>query len=216
MPKPRSLEVGVVQRLQIPRSYSQGERVQLSYELITELCAWIKNCLYLEVAARAVGVTHKQVLGWVAEGRDLVLRIENGQFSPSSCTVRQAMLVDLYIELSETLAQAEAEDTVRMENLAKLGDFNAIKFRLERRFPGRWGQRKTLAIETANNDIEDLATEERARTKADPGLRIIDYKQEIKDSEEFKLLEEQYQRDLAAAETVEIIEEAEDGQQPDH
>lgn len=131
------------------------------------------------------------------EGRELVQRIENGQFVDYRMPVRFALLVDLYVELTEVLAESEVDDVKRLAALAELGDFRAIKFRLERRNPQRWGKTEQLMINQGNQGVEP---------------RIVDYKEEISESDEFKLLEEGDKDDFVDPDLEiegEVIEDAE-------
>lgn len=184
MAKPRNQ----IQQIAEPRNLYRV-RGKISYDLIDVLVENARKSLYLETACAIAGVTHNTVQTWLKEGKDILGRIESGQLYASQCTPKQAMCVDLYIEMHEALANTEMDDVQRMEALAQLGDFRAVKFRLERRSPERWGKRDALSIDNGNQG---------------QAPRIVNYQEEIAEAPEFAMLEESYpEEDIEDAEVIE-------------
>lgn len=178
----------------VPRSHTQHERgVQITYELIDELVEATEKALHLEVACAKVGVTPMTVDRWLHDGRDMLERLEMGQILESQLTVRQARLVDLYIEMAKVIAENEISGVAALEKLIKLGDFRAIKFKLERTSHKRWGKKDHLTID--DNTSKPMNQEP----------RIVDYSSEIALAAELKALDEG-EEILPLSEDVEEVE----------
>lgn len=172
----------------------RGQGRAISYELIDQLKEKLEVSFYIETACAAVGVTALTVKGWLHTGRDFLERLEAGQIRDYQLSDQQMMCVDLFIELNMVVAENEIKDLEALEELVSEGDFRAIKFRLERRAPERWGKRDHLTIDDGSEQ----------RVSQEP--RIVDYSQEIAEAEEFRMLEEEFQP-VSEIEDVEIITE---------
>lgn len=163
-----------------PDAYGRKGRL-LTYETVDELVAATKEALYIETACAKVGVTQLTVEEWIKHGKDMLERLETGQVYERDLTFHMAACVDLFIDLNKVLAEAEIEDISMLNKLVTLGDFRAIKFKLERRSPTRWGKKDHLSIDDGKG--QRVAQEQ----------RVVDYKAEIEAAEEFKMLEEEFE-----------------------
>jgi hypothetical protein len=161
--------------------------------LVDQLKEKLKQSMYVETACAACGVTQLTVQAWLRMGRDFLERLESGQIREYQLTESQITCVDLYIEITQIIAENEIKDLQALEELVMEGDFRAIKFRLERRSPERWGKRDHLTIDDGQN----------SRVSQEP--RVVDYSQEIQEAEEFKMLEETFEP--SSITDVEIIRE---------
>lgn len=197
----KEIVTATAQPCQEPRSWTHerdsGGRIKLTYDLLDKLKLALRRTCYLETACQLVGISNKTLIGWVHEGQDMIARLESGQITASRCTPRQAILVDMVIELQKVFAEIEAEDQERLAALASMGEFQAIKFRLERG-PGRarWGQQNemTLRIDQDPARAQDGA-------EAIQGPTVVDYAAVIGDAPELSILEG------GDIEDVEIIDE---------
>lgn len=177
----------------VPRSLHRSVGRKLEYEMIDELVEYTKQSMYVETACKAVGITELTVQDWMKLGKDMLERLETGQLRESDLTEHRAKCVDLYIELSRVLAMNEIQDVKWLNHLCELRDFRAIKFKLERTSPERWGKKDHLTIEAGSGQ----------RVAKEP--RVVDYGAEIAEADEFKMLEEEYNN--PDIEDVEIIYE---------
>lgn len=204
-PRNREIVATDVEACVEPRSFKvdrdTGGRIVLSYDLLDLLKLNLKRTCFLETACQLTGISHKTLIGWIHEGQDMLARIESGQINPSGCTPRQAILVDLVIELQQVFAEIEAEDNDRLGALASMGEFQAIKFRLERG-PGRqrWGKDDTVTLRI---DQDPATTQDGSQTIQGP--TVIDYADLIKDAPELMVL------DGGEIEDAEIVSEQEAG-----
>lgn len=171
----------------------QGGRT-ITYDLVDELKVNLERSMYVETACAAVGVTVLTVKNWLHMGRDFLERLEAGQIRDYQLSDMQMTCVDLFIELNQVIAENEMRDLDALQELVGEGDFRAIKFRLERRAPERWGKRDHLTIDDGSQQ------------KVSQEPRIVDYSAEIADAEEFRMLEEEF-KPSSEIEDVEIISE---------
>lgn len=172
----------------------RGQGRTITYDLVDQLKSKLEDSMYVETACAAVGVTPLTVKGWLHTGRDFLERLEAGQIRDYQLSDQQMTCVDLFIELNMVIAENEIKDLQALDELVTEGDFRAIKFRLERRAPERWGKRDHLTIE--NNDQQRVSQEP----------RIVDYSAEIAEADEFRMLEEQFEP-VSEIEDVDIISE---------
>lgn len=171
----------------------QGGR-RITYDLVDELKMHLERSMYVETACAAAGVTVLTVKNWLHIGRDFLERLEAGQIRDYQLSDNQMICVDLFIELNQVIAENEMKDLDQLQELVDEGDFRAIKFRLERRAPERWGKRDHLTIDDGSQQ----------RVSQEP--RVVDYSQEIAEAEEFRMLEESFEA-VSTIEDVEIISE---------
>ncbi len=112
--------------------YPKGASPKLTEELIEQIAAAIRGGCYVETASALCGVSKDTFYRWLKEalGEDA---------SP------------LHVKLSDAvkkgLAEAEARDVAVIDSAAQSGQWQAAAWRLERKFPEKWGRQARLQVE---------------------------------------------------------------------
>ena len=83
---------------------------------------------YLETAAAAAGVSTSTMREWLRRGA----REDDGIYA------------DLADAVSKATAEAEAKDVIQISKAAAEGEWRAAAWKLERRYPERYGQKLTV------------------------------------------------------------------------
>jgi hypothetical protein len=103
-------------------------------ELTPEIQNIIIECLeqgnYLETAAAMAGVHKSTVFGWLRKGRD-----------PDNIEPSYKAFV---VSVDKAQARVEVNLLARLDRAAQLGAWQADTWRLERKFPDRWGRRERV------------------------------------------------------------------------
>ncbi len=108
----------------------------LTPELKTRIVKFLRAGSPQGVAARRVGVGEVTFYKWKKQGRaDEVAGV-------------QSIHREFYEETERAVAEVETKLVRSMMTLAKGGDFKAIKYMLESRFPSRWRQHKIVEHQT--------------------------------------------------------------------
>jgi transposase len=118
----------VARRAQTKRG--RGRPSKLSPELQGRIVRQLRAGNYIETAAAACGVSKVTLYSWMRLGAD----------------EQQGPHVDFLNAVETSLAEGEQRDVARIDRAAGR-TWRAAAWRLERRHPGRWGQRVTVAIQ---------------------------------------------------------------------
>lgn len=103
----------------------RGRPPKLTPAVIEQVCNAVRGGNYLDIAASLVGINRRTLHDWLRRG----------------AAQKSGLYRELSLAVEKALAQAEARDVLRID---KAGEKNwqAIAWKLERRFPKRWGRRK--------------------------------------------------------------------------
>lgn len=140
-----------------------GPPPKLNKQLVNQIAALIQAGNYYETAAAVVGVSRSTMWRWLREGKRLRDGLELKERKWLELTTFQRHMVRLSGACEEASAQSEALGLQEITNLAKSGHFPALKWKMERRYPARWGPR--------NQEPQDGdAVEQEAEIQVDPDL----------------------------------------------
>jgi transposase len=137
-----------------------GRPTRLTPELQAKLCDAIRAGNYMETAAAFAGIRKATLHNWLRRGA----RQSQGIYHAFSEAVEKA------------LADSEARDVALIAKAAAEGQWQAAAWRLERKFPDRWGRRDRHQVEaniqgtvkvTSDEAIEELTRLLAARTPRD-------------------------------------------------
>lgn len=113
-----------------------GRPTKISDEVTDIIVTAIRGGHYVEAAAAMAGVHKSTVYDWLKRGKRERARVEqNARFRVSQ---KEAP----YVAFSDAVLKAEGEAELRLLNQLQTdsrGDWRAAAWRLERRFPKRWG-----------------------------------------------------------------------------
>jgi hypothetical protein len=169
----------------IPAEGNQPERTITISERIVAL---LEQGNYLETAARSVGIHRDTLFGWLDVARNARDK------APSRRTKHENECVAFSDAVEAAQGQAEAKDLVLLEGIARGGlelrtevvkqdpqgqvlarevrtettlpDAKVITWRLERRFPDRWGRRRLELTGADGQPIQVELTEEQGQQMA--------------------------------------------------
>lgn len=141
----------------------------LNEALITRICRTIARGNYVETALALAGVPKSTFFSWMKAGT------QQPEENPLQAKLLEAV--------ERAQAEAEARDVKRLD-LAAEDDWRAVAWRLERRFPRKWGHLERMELtgmgggpvettQTARLDLTKLSNEElelmeKLLTKAKP------------------------------------------------
>ena len=119
-----------------------GRPTKLTVELTNKICDMLRAGNYLETAAAYAGIDKATLHRWMKRGaRELerVQAIEGG----AEIAEEEQMFVDFCNSIKKALAEGEVRDMVIISNAAKQ-DWKAAAWKLERKFPEKWGRKERL------------------------------------------------------------------------
>lgn len=131
----------------------RGRPTKLNAKRQEQICEAIRRGNYLETAAAIAGIDKVTLHDWLRKGRDLRDRQpSSGKLPPH----RQA-LVDFSLAVEKAQAEAEARDVAVIDQAGQDGQWQASAWRLERKFPDRWGRRIQVADADGGSIAQGIA-----------------------------------------------------------
>ena len=135
-------------------------RVTLTQEIIDDVVAVLRNGAYIETAAAIAGISKQSLYLWARQGtRDKRL----GQ------ATLNAAFADA---IKSAQAQAEMDSLAAITKAAESGEWTAAAWRLERKFPTRWG--RFVPRELPQQRTRSVDDEAQALAKAYLAIRRAD------------------------------------------
>jgi transposase len=133
-----------------------GRPTKLTDEIQTLICNYIQAGNYIETAAAAAGINKKTLYEWLKRGK----QAQSGIYKEFSNAVEKALAISEIREL-KTIKDHSAQY------------WQAAAWRLERRFPDRWGRKDKLQadINSHQTNKEEVIFEQ--KLTADPEAREL-------------------------------------------
>lgn len=166
---------------------------KLTPETIKAVVVPIRAGNYLETAAAFAGVSKRTLHGWMKDARTIYAELEKGTKKLSKLSAKDKLLVEFLHAVEVALAESEVRDLSTIGNAAtgaqtiedgkvvsqKPGDWRAAAWRLERKFPKKFGlvqRQEHTGVDGGPIEVDDLRglTNEQLRER----LRIIDGEEE--------------------------------------
>lgn len=119
-------------------------RTKLDDELIGELVSVIRAGNYIDVAASYVGVSRQSFYRWMREGRDVERALETGRVTEDALSEMESLTLTLARSVEHALAESEVRD-LALIGRAATDNWTAAAWRLERKYPERYGKRVAVA-----------------------------------------------------------------------
>lgn len=110
---------------------------RLTPQVTRDIAQHVRHGNYLETAAAAVGVHKNTLHTWLRRGRQAIER---------AWPIKDAEYAAFHRAVHEAMAESEVRTLDRLTQ-AGAGDWRAHAWRLERRFPDRWGRRQRVEVE---------------------------------------------------------------------
>lgn len=114
---------------------------KLTKEIQDKIVHSIKSGNYIETAAVYSGVTKKTLYNWMKRANDELARVD--QQPRAKIKKSEEPFVEFLHAVEHALAFAEARDVNIIAKAAE-DDWKASAWRLERKFPDRWGRKDKL------------------------------------------------------------------------
>jgi transposase len=111
--------------------HAGGRPTKLTPEIMAKICDALRAGNYRETAAAFAGVRKSTFYEWLRRG----------------ARARKGIYRDLHDAVEKALADSEARDVMLIGKAAGEGDWQAAAWRLERKFPDRWGRRERHDID---------------------------------------------------------------------
>lgn len=132
-----------------------GRPTKLTKEVQAKICNAIRAGNYMETASAYAGISKSTLYEWLRRGEREKQRVaENNR-----ARIRKSE--QIYVEFSDSVEKALAESEVRdVALIAKASEtqWQAAAWRLERRFPERWGKKDNVQLEgnMSVNIVDDI------------------------------------------------------------
>lgn len=139
---------GLVDEVDTPARAGGGRRVpprrpsRLTPAVARTICDLLRIGAYLETAAHAVGISREALYEWLRKGHEARTRQAAGEPVTADAARYAAFVADVLA----AAATAELRDLQRIEAAAAQGDWQAAAWRLERRYPSRYGTRSAARM----------------------------------------------------------------------
>lgn len=129
-----------------------GRPAKINENLIKTITQAVKVGNYLETASAFAGISRSTLYEWLRRGKREKQRLEKND------RARMKKEEALYVLLVDSLEQAQAEAEVR--DVALIGEaaksqWQAAAWRLERKYPNKWGRTKQRENEEEGSNNED-------------------------------------------------------------
>ena len=125
---------------------------KLNRDIQNKIVTAIRMGNYIETAAAVAGINKTTLYDWLKRGEREKQRVEND--SRKKIRKSEAIYVEFSNAVEKALAEAEARDVMLISKAANT-QWQAAAWRLERKFPDRWG-RKVIehrgSLEVKNDD----------------------------------------------------------------
>lgn len=131
-----------------------GRPTKLTQPIHDLIVKFIKGGNYVETAAAAAGINKSTLYDWLKRGQTE----EKGIYADFSNAVEQAMALS-EIDLVNKLKKHDSDSA------------QPIEWRLERRFPERWGRKDKITADITQTEREELIFEQ--KLTADPEAKAL-------------------------------------------
>ena len=130
-----------------PAAYEFGRPSKINEERAAKIIRAVRAGNYIETAAALAGINKSTLYAWMKRGAAEMDRLE----SDPKAKPRKSELPFLDFSNAINIALAEAENRdIEAINAAIHDDWRAAAWRLERKFPDRWGRKDRLQAEIEN------------------------------------------------------------------
>lgn len=119
---------------------SVGRPTKINDETIEKITRAIKAGNYIETAAAYAGIVKSTLYDWLKRGEREQQRV--AQTPRATVRKSEEAFVKFSNAVKEALAESEMRDVLVISKAAEEGQWQAAAWRLERKFPDRWGRRK--------------------------------------------------------------------------
>jgi transposase len=147
-----------------------GRPTKLTPEKQEEILRAIRNGNYIETAAACAGISKPAFYDWLKRGALEKDRVEKDP--RYRIRKEEQKFVEFSNAVQKALAGAEDEDLSLIRRASRLGAWQASAWRLERKFPNKWGHK--ARVEVTGKDGESIKHEDVTPKSEAQEIREID------------------------------------------
>lgn len=126
---------------------SAGRPTLLTPSILEDVRRILPTVMYLETVADYIGVHRTTIRLWLKRGRKEDKRLRNPKAKPKAS---EALYLQFIIAHKKCLAEGEIHDAGVIKKAAS-EQWQAAAWRLERRFPDRWGRERNIKVDVNQN-----------------------------------------------------------------
>lgn len=131
-----------------------GRPTKLTKELIEEIAQYLRAGNYIETTAALVGIHRDSIYEWLKRGNAEIERVSK------SNRARIRKREEIFVEFTDTVKKAQAQAEAMLVGLigqAAQKNWTAAAWRLERKYPDKWGRTERNAATAQDDPVKDLA-----------------------------------------------------------
>jgi predicted DNA-binding protein YlxM (UPF0122 family) len=131
-----------------------GRPTKLTKELINEIAQYLRAGNYIETTAALVGVHRDSIYEWLKRGNAEIERVSK------SNRARIRKREEIFVEFTDTVKKAQAQAEAMLVGLigqAAQKNWTAAAWRLERKYPDKWGRTERNVATATDDPVKELA-----------------------------------------------------------
>jgi hypothetical protein len=131
-----------------------GRPTKLTKELTEEIAKYLRAGNYIETTAALVGINRDSIYEWLKRGAAEQERLMKNP------RARIRKREQIFVEFSDTVKKAQAQSEAMLVGLvgkAAEKNWTAAAWRLERKFPDKWGRTERNVATAQDDPLKDIA-----------------------------------------------------------
>ena len=131
-----------------------GRPTKLTTELTEEIAKYLRAGNYIETTAALVGINRDSIYEWLKRGAAEQERLLKNP------RARIRKREQIFVEFSDTVKKAQAQSEAMLVGLvgkAAEKNWTAAAWRLERKFPDKWGRTERNVATAQDDPLKDIA-----------------------------------------------------------
>lgn len=128
---------------------------KLTKKLQDKICNAIRAGNYIETASAYAGISKSTLYDWLKRGEREKVRVSKN--SRARIRKKERIYVEFSDAVEKALADSEVRDVAIIANAAK-ENWQAAAWRLERKFPNKWGRRFKADVEHSGQVKHDVTS----------------------------------------------------------
>ena len=149
-----------------------GRPTKLTSELQSRIVQAIQAGNYIETAAAYAGISKNTLFDWLRRGAREKERVAGKP--RARVRKEEAPYVEFSDSVEKALAEAEVRDVVNVMKAADGGQWQASAWRLERKFPDRWGHKAKIQQEISGPGGQPVSVAVDLSVLTDEELRSLE------------------------------------------
>lgn len=132
----------------------RGQPTKLTPEVLEDVRRLLPTVLYIETVADYIGVSRMSIRNWIGRGKK-EKRHRDKDGKPNE---QEAVYLEFYSVVRKALAEGEIYDAGVIKKASET-QWQAAAWRLERRFPDRWGRNDSAETRELLKEVKELKAE---------------------------------------------------------